>query len=283
MANGKQNANSIDAFTPAQVAVKSENVGADRTNLSNLQLLLLAILAGMFVAFAAQVYTVVMVGAGTALGFGVSRLVGGLAFSLGLVLVVIAGAELFTGNNIRIMSVVSGKMTLKQLLYNWVVVYIGNFIGSVAVACGIYAMNQFAMADNAVGTIAINIANVKCNLAFIPALVSGIFCNTFVCLTLWMCFSARSNVDKILCILFPIPAFVVSGFEHSVANMYFIPIGLLLKTNAAFLEAIGKTEADFANLSISGFMGNLLPVTLGNIIGGVSVGIIFWLIYRKSK
>ncbi|MCD4830793.1 MAG: formate/nitrite transporter family protein [Anaerohalosphaeraceae bacterium] len=277
------NADSIDAILPAQMAKKAEDIGVAKANLSNAQLLLLAILAGAFIAFAAQFYTIVMVGAGDTLGFGLSKLVGGLAFSLGLILVIIAGAELFTGNNLKVMALASGKITFKQLLRNWVIVYVGNFVGSVITAVGIYLTEQFTLADNGVGVMAINIANAKCGLEFTPALMSGVYCNVFVCLAVWLCFSARSNTDKVLCIIFPITAFVACGFEHCIANMYFIPIGMLLKTNAAFLGAIGKTSADFANVSTWGFLSNILPVTIGNIIGGaVIVGATYWLIYRKN-
>ena len=275
---------SIDALLPSQMALKAEDVGVAKANLDNFQVFLLAVLAGAFIAFASQFYTISIVDTEKFVGYGITRIIGGLAFSLGLILVVIGGAELFTGNNLKVMALASGRVTISQVLRNWIIVYIGNFVGSVGVVYGVYLTGQHSFAGSHIGAAALNIAEAKCALPFVPALFRGIFCNIFVCLAVWLCYSARSNTDKVLCIMFPITAFVAAGFEHCVANMYFIPMGLLLKSNGSFLASIGRTAADFSHLSMRGLISNLIPVTIGNIIGGsVLVGVIYWLIYRRKK
>ena len=197
------------------------------------------------------------------------------------------GAELFTGNNLIVMAFVNGRVTLAQLLRNWGIVYLGNFVGSILTALVMFFTRQYASSSGAVGANALAIANAKCNLEFFQAIALGVMCNALVCLAVWLCASARSTTDKILAILFPISAFVAAGFEHSIANMYFIPIGLFIKAwaPAAFWETIGKTPADFAHLTWSAFfLKNLLPVTVGNIIGGAGfVGLAYWFIYLRPQ
>jgi formate/nitrite transporter len=172
------------------------------------------------------------------------------------------------------------------MLRNWSIVYAGNFVGAIATAVMMLLTRQYTFSGGAVGLNVLNIASAKCGLGFVQAIALGILCNALVCLAVWLCFSARSTTDKILSIIFPISAFVAAGFEHSVANMYFIPIGLLVKATAPpeFWAAIGKTAADYANLTWSNFfIANLLPVTIGNIIGGsVMVGLVYWFIYIRK-
>ena len=272
----------LDAFLPAEMAERAENVGVRKAQLSFWNMFVLAILAGAFIAMGAEFCTLVTTDSG--LSFGLNKLVGGLAFSLGLILVVVAGAELFTGNNLIIMAWVSGKLTLGQLMRNWVTVYFGNLVGSVLTAGLMYLTKQWTFSSYHVGVTALNTANAKASLGFPEALARGILCNVLVCLAVWLCFSGRSVVDKIFAIVFPITAFVASGFEHSIANMYFIPIGLLLKGETAVLEAAGKTAADFANLDLMGFLSNLVPVTIGNIFGGgFMVAAVYWFIYRRPQ
>ena len=214
------------------------------------------------------------------------RILAGLTFSLGLILVVVAGAELFTGNNLIVMAWASHKVSTMQLIRNWVIVYLGNFVGSILTAYMMFLSRQFEMSKGAVGLNALNIANAKTGLDFVPALVLGIFCNALVCLAVWLCMSARSTTDRVLAIVPPIAAFVAAGFEHSIANMYFIPIGLFIKSGASdiFWTNIGKIAADFSNLTWGNFfLANLLPVTIGNIIGGaVMVGLVYWSIYLRT-
>jgi formate transporter FocA len=276
---------SFDALMPPQMAGKAENVGVSKSQLNSFRMFALAILAGAFIALGAIFSTTATTG-GSALPYGVVRILAGLTFSLGLILVVIAGAELFTGNNLIVMAWASHKVSTTQLLRNWVVVYLGNFVGSILTAYMMFLSRQYEMSNGALGLNALNIANAKSGLDFVPALVLGIFCNALVCLAVWLCMSARSTTDRVLAIVPPISAFVAAGFEHSIANMYFIPIGLFIKAGAtdAFWTSIGKTAADFSNLTWGNFfLANLLPVTIGNIIGGaVMVGLVYWSIYLRT-
>lgn len=276
----------IDAFPPREMAHRLEEAGVQKAKLDMWSMLALAILAGAFIATGAIFATVVSTGlADAGLGYGLVRLVTGLAFCLGLVAVIVAGAELFTGNNLIIMAFASGKVGLGALLRNWLVVYAGNFAGSILTAFIMLLTRQYMAAGGAVGANALAIANGKCNLDFVQAFSLGIMCNALVCLAVWLCFSARSTTDKILAIILPISAFVAAGFEHSVANMYFIPIGLFIKSAAGpdFWAAIGTTAANFNHLTWSAFLlKNLLPVTLGNIVGGAGcVGMVYWFIYLR--
>lgn len=276
----------FDAYSPKEIAARIETLGVGKANLNLLTKFTLSVLAGVFIAFGAIFFTLVV--HDSKLSFGLTQLIGGLSFCLGLILVVVAGAELFTGNNLLVMAYVSKKITLRQLLRNWVIVYFGNFVGAVSMALWIYVTRQWTANSNLVGAKALLIANAKVGLPFLVAFSRGILCNALVCLAVWLCMSGRSTTDKILSILFPITAFVALGFEHSVANMYFIPIGLLLKNNPAVLEAAasmtGKVN-DFSSLTAQSLLvKNLLPVTLGNIIGGgLLVGLVYWFVYLHIK
>lgn len=278
---------SVDALVPKEMAAKMENIGAAKVDLGPLRMFALAILAGAFIALGAIFATTVTTGAGGALPFGITKLLGGLVFCLGLILVVGAGAELFTGNNLIMMAWASGKVSTSRLLRNWIIVYLGNFVGSVLTAIIMLLSQQFAFAGGAIGINALNIASGKLTYGFTQALVLGILCNALVCLAVWLAIGARSATDKILAIIFPITAFVAAGFEHSVANMYFIPIGLFIKDFApdAFWTAAGAAPAEFANLTWGNFFtANLLPVTIGNIIGGgFMVGLVYWFIYLRPS
>jgi len=278
----------IDAHPPAKMASRMEEVGVTKAGLRAETMFALAVLAGAFIGCGAIFCTVVTTGlAAAGVGYGIIRLLGGLVFCLGLIAVVVAGAELFTGNNLIIMAFASGKITVAQLLRNWGIVYAGNFVGSILTALVMFLTKQYMSANGALGANALGTANAKCSLEFIQAIALGIMCNALVCLAIWLCASARSTTDKILAIIFPITAFVAGGFEHSIANMYFIPIGLFIKDFAGseFWTAIGKTPADFANLTWAAFfLRNLLPVTIGNIIGGAGfVGLSYWFIYLRPQ
>ncbi|MHB1346392.1 MAG: formate/nitrite transporter family protein [Candidatus Humimicrobiaceae bacterium] len=270
---------SFDDYASADIAKRVEEAGVKKANLNFLSLFLLSILAGAFIAIAAEFFTLVIFDSN--LGVGLTNLIGGLCFSIGLILVVIAGAELFTGNTMIVMAFASRIVTWKQLLKNWSVSYVGNFIGSLSVVLLMYLTNQWKTKEFLLGAKALQIAANKVNLGFLEAFASAILCNALVCLAVWLCFSARTVVSKIAAIIFPITAFVASGFEHSIANMYFIPIGMVLKKNPNVIEALSKTapDLDISRLNLMGLLGNLLPVTLGNIIGGaVMVGLIYWII-----
>ena len=274
-----------DALVPKEMARKAESSGVAKAALGPLRMFALAVLAGAFIALGAVFATTVTTG--STLPFGLTKLLGGLVFCLGLILVVGAGAELFTGNNLIVMAWAGGKVSTGQLLRNWVIVYLGNFAGSLATAVIMLWSQQYTFANGALGQNALNIANGKVNLAFGQAVVLGILCNALVCLAVWLCMGARSATDKILAIIFPITAFVAAGFEHSVANMYFIPMGLLVKSGASadFWSKIGTTAVAFERLTWGNFfLVNLLPVTIGNIIGGVlMVGLVYWFIYLRPS
>ncbi|MDD5622309.1 MAG: formate/nitrite transporter family protein [Actinomycetota bacterium] len=269
----------FDDYLPADMAKRVNTACVSKTKLCLLSLSMLSILAGAFIALGAEFFTLVVFDSN--LSVGLTRTLGGLAFSLGLILVVIAGAELFTGNNLLMMGFASRTVTCKQLLKNWGITYIGNFIGSLSIVFLMFLTNLWKMKDYMLGAKMVLIAADKVNLTFLEAFSRGILCNALVCLAVWLCFSARSVISKIAAIIFPITAFVASGFEHSIANMYFIPMGILLRNNKGVISQIAKMGPDTSTdrLNVMGLLGNLLPVTLGNIIGGaVMVGLVYWLI-----
>jgi len=274
----------FDAILPPSMAARAEQSGIKRAATDPLIVLVLSVLAGAFVAFGAIFATTVTAGAG--LPYGVGRLLTGLVFSVGLIMVIIAGAELFTGNNLIVMAWASGKVKGRAVLMNWVLSFAGNFVGAFLTAALMFYTTQYTFGDGAVGLVALNTANAKASLAFVPALTLGIMCNALVCLAVWMCFSARTNIDRVVTAVPPIAAFAAAGFEHSIANIYFIPMGLFIKAGApqSFWTAIGKTASDFPGLTWSNFLGNLVPVTIGNIIGGsIMIGVVYWFVYlRKS-
>jgi formate transporter len=275
----------IDALLPAEMAAKAEQIGVKKAAMDPAVMFALAVLAGAFIALGAMFATTVAAGAAGVLPYGCVRLLSGLVFSLGLILVVVGGAELFTGNNLIVMAWANRKVGTIPLLRNWAIVYLGNFIGAIATAVLVYLSGQYEFGAGTVGAAALASAHAKVGLGFGQAIVLGILCNGLVCLAVWLSYSARSTADRILAIVPPITAFVAAGFEHSVANMYFIPLGLLIKTQAseAFWSSIGKTAADYPQLTWERFfLSNLLPVTLGNIIGGaVLVGAVYWFIYLR--
>lgn len=273
---------SIDDLTPAEVATKAVGVGVKKAGLDFWTMFVLALFGGAFIAIGAVLATTVGTN-GAEFPYGLNALLKGLIFTVGLILVIVAGAELFTGNNLMLIAVLNKKITLGKMLRNWGVVYIGNLIGSLIVALIMVMSKQYTFAGGAIGKTALTIADTKSGLEFWSALGLGIMCNILVCLAVWMTFSARTTAGKILAIIPPISAFVAAGFEHSVANMYFIPVGLFIK---AFNPEFAAQAGEFTNLSWANFfVKNLLPVTIGNIIGGaIFVGAAYWFIYlRKQK
>jgi formate transporter len=275
----------FDALLPAAMATRAEEAGVKKAATDTLTLLALSILAGAFIAFGAIFATTVSAG-GSDLPYGVMRLLTGLVFSVGLIFVIVGGAELFTGNNMIVMAWASGKVTTGAVLFNWAVAFTGNFAGAFLTAALMFYTTQYTFGGGSVGLAALSTAEMKTSLGFVPALALGIMCNVLVCLAVWMCYGARTTVDRIVTIVPPITAFVAAGFEHSIANIYFISMGLFIKAGAAdsFWVSIGKTEADFPALTWSAFVGNLVPVTIGNIIGGsVMVAAIYWFVYLRKK
>jgi len=274
----------FDAYSPEEIAKRVENVGVTKPKLDFYSTATLAILAGAFISLGGMYFTLAT--AQITGSYSFTQILGGLAFSLGLILVVVAGAELFTGNNLIIMTFASRKISYAAVLRNWGIVYSGNFVGSLLSATILYFTDIWANNNYHFGIRAIMIASNKVNLDFVQAFSLGILCNALVCLAVWLAMGGRSVTDKILAIIFPISAFVAIGFEHSVANMYFIPFALMIKDDPELLSVIQNSDlpVDLSNLDLMGLFSNLLPVSLGNIVGGsLFVGLVYWLIYLRRK
>jgi len=269
----------FDDYSPSDMEKRVEQASKRKAGLSWFSLLMLSVIAGSFIALGAEFYTLAVFDSTLSVGF--TRLIGGFCFSLGLILVIVAGAELFTGNNLVIIGFASGIVNYKQVLKNWVFSYIGNFVGSISVVYLMFLTNLWKMKNFELGAKIVQIASDKTNLTFLEGFSRGILCNALVCLAVWLCFSARSVISKIGAIIFPITAFVASGFEHSIANMYFIPMGMLIRNDPGVIEVLTKNfpNQNLSNLNAMGLFGNLFSVTLGNIIGGaIMVGVVYWLI-----
>jgi formate/nitrite transporter len=272
----------IDAYAPAEMAQRVVRVGVAKATLPTADSLILAVLAGAFIGLGAAFATVATTT--TQLGFGPTRVLGGLTFSLGLILVVVAGAELFTGNNLVAMAWASRLITTYQVFRNWTLVYLGNFVGALGTALLVYYSGVWALGGSGVGANAIAIAAAKCDLGWGEAFSRGVLCNALVCLAVWLCQSARSTTDKILAIVWPITGFVALGFEHCIANMYFIPLGVILRREPGLLGALGQDAPNLASLTWGGLADNLLPVTLGNIVGGtLMVAGVYWFAYLRNR
>ena len=275
----------IGCKNPATVAdTLTRTVCVTKTQASALKLTILGIFAGVYIGFGAQLAIMVTHDMASFLGVGMAKLIGGAVFSVGLMLVVIAGAELFTGNNLIFLSVLDRQVGVSRLLRNWTIVYLANFVGSLLLVLLMYWSGLWKTDGGLVGAKALAIANGKVNLTFLQAFARGIMCNWLVCLAVWMAVSARTVIGKVWAIFFPIMAFVASGFEHSVANMFFIPMGLVMKGQVAIVAAAGLTDK-LSHLTVKGMVMNLVPVTLGNIIGGAFfVATLYWIVYlRKEK
>ncbi len=273
----------IDALLPSEMAQRAETIGAAKAVMNADTMAALAVLAGAFISLGALFATSISAGTTGVLPFGIVKLLMGLVFCLGLILVVVGGAELFTGNNLIVMAWASGKVSTRALVRNWTIVYAGNFAGSIGTAVLVLLSKQYTFGGGAVGKTALAIATAKMQYGFVQAVALGILCNGLVCLAVWLTYSARSTTDKIMAIIFPITAFVAAGFEHSVANMYFIPMGLFIKKfDATWATASG---VDLSSLTWERFLvNNLLPVTIGNIIGGtLLVALIYWFVYLRDQ
>lgn len=276
----------MDALLPAEIANKAEHVGAQKVRVDTVTLLVLSILAGAFIALGAMFATTVLAGAAGVLPYGVSRLIAGFVFCLGLILVVVGGAELFTGNTLMVMAWAAGRVTLPEMLRAWAIIYCGNFIGALSTAILVYLSGQPLHANGAVAAVAVKLAVDKSLLPFGQAFFLGILCNVLVCLAVWLALGARTTTDKVAAIIFPVSAFVVAGFEHSVANMYIVPLGLFLKAwaPATLWSGLGATIPDLAPLTWTAFLTGLVPVTLGNIVGGgLLVGGVYWFVYLRPR
>jgi len=267
---------------PAEIAeVVACSIGVSKCQISASKMIVLAIFAGVYIGFGAILSTTVTQGVSAHAGLGMAKFLGGATFSVGLMLVVCCGAELFTGNNLIITSKLEKEISWYKLFKNWTLVYIGNFIGSMMLVFIYFYSRLWEMNNCGLGVSALNIAVAKVNLPWYEAFFRGILCNILVCLAVWMAVSAENTIGKIAACFFPIMAFVTCGFEHSVANMYFIPIGILLKSSP---KVSGLSTAGAHTLTWNSFLyNNLIPVTLGNIVGGaLFVGMIYWYMYRRN-
>jgi len=271
---------------PGEIAQNlAENVCTNKANLQLIKLIVLGILGGAFIAFGGMMSTLILYDSAKYVGYGIGKFISGIVFSLGLILVVVGGAELFTGNNLIIISFLDKRISLLKLLRNWIVVYLCNFIGALLMVLLYYYSGLWKTNDYSLGATILSIANTKVNFTAIEAFCRGILCNWLVCLGIWLSFASSDITGKILSIVFPVTAFVALSFEHCVANMYLIPIGIFLSNNQKVLSSLSLSLNQFTNLNIYGFfVKNLIPVTIGNIIGGAFfVGFLYWLVYLKKQ
>jgi formate/nitrite transporter len=268
---------SFDAYAPQVIAERVEALGVSKARLPLLSMATLGVLAGGFIGLGALYFTLVV--SDRALSFAPSRLLGGVAFSLGLILVVVAGAELFTGNNLLVMAWAARRISTAEILRALAVIYVANFVGSIGLVVLVLLSGEWRLGGDAVGRQAVTIAAAKTGLPFWEALFRGVLCNVLVCLGIWLAQAGRSVVDKVVAIVFPISAFVAAGFEHSVANMYFIPLGILLRGR---VDTSGIAQLD--TLTWLGLVRNLVPVTAGNLLGGgVMVALVYYMVYLTKQ
>ncbi|WP_108649442.1 formate transporter FocA [Dongshaea marina] len=279
------NENPVDCLSPEAIAALAEETTIAKATKPIGKSFMLAITAGVFISIAFVFYVTVTTGS-AGMPWGMSHFVGALAFSLGLILVVLLGAELFTSSTLTILARASNRITTRQVLGNWVLVYLGNFVGAMVMVALIFFSAQFMADKGQWGLTALKLAQHKIHHTFVQAVCLGILCNLLVCLAVWMAFGARSATDKVMVLILPVAMFVASGFEHSIANMFMIPTGIIIHAFAGpeFWQAIGHSPSDFADLTVHNFvLKNLIPVTLGNIIGGgVMVGLVYWGIFRRK-
>lgn len=264
----------FDAYAPAQIAVRVRDIGVAKARAPVLTTVALAVLAGAFISLGALFYTVTVTttAGGAAAPFGLARVAGGVTFSLGLILVVVGGAELFTSNNLIAMAWAAGRLRTAEVLRNWAWVYAGNLLGALGTAVLVVLAGVYTLGDRALGETAVRLARAKADLDPMQAVARGILCNVLVCLAVWLCMGARGVADKILAILFPISAFVACGFEHSVANMYLLPVGMALAASGP------------APIAWTAAVSNLALVTVGNILGGtVLVALVYWFVYLRGE
>lgn len=271
----------MDAFAPKDIAQLVETRGVAKANAPAVTTFVLGVLAGAFIGLGAVLSTTIATG--SSLGYGPTKWLAGVGFSLGLILVVVAGAELFTGNNLVVMSLVSRHITVGRLLRNWAIVYAGNAVGALSIAVMVWVAEWWKQAESGIGATALTTAATKAGLPFGVVFVRGVLANALVCLAVWLAVGGRTVFDKIIAIIFPISAFVAAGFEHSIANMYFIPVGMLIKDQPGLARTAGLTSDQMSNLDLAGLATNLTAATLGNIVGGAClVGLVYWFVYLRQ-
>lgn len=268
-----------DAATPEEIARQVARSGARKARMQAAATMMLAAMAGAFISLGAVFAS--SIGAGSVLGVGPTRLLMGIGFSVGLFFVVVTGAELFTGNSLMITSLLSRQVGVGVVARNWTLVYAGNMAGALMVVLAMYYSRWWEQADMSFAAMSVTAANEKVNLGFEAAFLRGVLANILVCLAVWMAAAGRTITDKMLGVLLPIAAFVTAGFEHSIANMYFTPFGVLVSAEPGAIEAAGLTVSDVDGLTLAGVVRNLVPVTLGNIVGGVMVGLANWVVHLR--
>ncbi|WP_395755676.1 formate transporter FocA [Edwardsiella ictaluri] len=277
--------NPFDLLLPAAMAKVAEDAGVYKATKHPLKTFYLAITAGVFISIAFTFYITVTTGTAT-VPFGLAKLVGGICFSLGLMLVVVCGADLFTSTVLIVVAKASGRVTWKQLGLNWLNVYVGNLIGALFFVALMWFAGEYMVANGGWGLNVLQTADHKMHHTFVEAVCLGILANLMVCLAVWMSYSGRSLMDKMFAMVLPVAMFVASGFEHSIANMFMIPFAIVIKNFATpeFWQAVGAAPEQFSNLTVSHFItANPIPVTLGNIIGGgLLVGLTYWVIYLRG-
>ena len=273
---------SFDALLPPEMARRGEELGVSKASLNALSTLALSVLAGAFIALGGVFATTALAGTTTA-AWGPARVLAGIVFSVGLILVIVGGAELCTGNNLIVMAWASGRVTSGALACNWAIVFFGNFVGAVATALLVCLGGLHWFGGGAFGKAAMAAASLKLHFGFGQAVALGILCNTLVCLAVWLTYSARTTTDRVLAVVPPISAFVAAGFEHSVANMYFVPVGLFIARWDPTFVTVAGLDVQARELSWLGFfIHNLLPETVGNVIGGsMLVGVVYWFVYLR--
>lgn len=265
----------IDLYSPKEIAEKVENIGVVKANLPLRTMAMLGILAGAFISFGALYFT--LVASDASLGFALTRVLGGLAFSLGLILVAVAGAELFTGNNFLVMAWAEGRIPFGLLARNWAIVYVTNAVGALGMVALVMLSHHTDMNGGAVAEAYVKVAAGKTASSFTTVFMKGVLCNALVCLAVWLATAGRSVTDKVLAIIFPVSAFVAAGFEHCIANMYFIPMGMLLHAGGVVPAGV-----DLSGLNLAGMLSNLLAATLGNIVGGsILVAGVYYVTFRQ--
>jgi formate/nitrite transporter len=266
----------LNAYGPAEIKEAVEKIGVKKTKLPPLASFMLAVAAGGSIGFGALYYTIVA--SDEAMSFAAVRVLGGLMFSLGLTLVIVGGAELFTGNNLIVMAWASREVSTREMLRNWVIVYLGNLVGALGLVFLVFFSHHPDMNGGRIGLSILNTAVAKIQPDIVTLFFKGILCNVLVCLAVWLAYAGRSVTDKILALILPVSAFVAAGFEHCVANMYFLPLAWLLVQTGNV-----PINFDASEISIAGVIHNLIPVTLGNIVGGAGlVGALYWAIYRAA-
>ena len=267
----------FDCLKPEAIAAVAEDITYGKATKPAAKTFMLAITAGAFIAIAFVFYV-------TVLATGGSKLAGGVCFALGLILCVILGGELFTSTTLTLVARAANRITWSQMLKNWAIVYFGNLIGGLIMVALIMLSSQYMNTSGQWGLTALNVAQHKIHHTFVEAVALGILCNLMVCLAAWMAFGGRTITDKALIMILPVAMFVASGFEHSIANMFMIPVGIAIQTFAGpeFWQAISADPAKYADLTIGHFIvNNLIPVTIGNIIGGGMIGLTYWFIFRR--